>query len=97
MTTESGITALMLASKMGHVKCVKALIHEEVGMQTVQGWSALMFAAFSNKPECVELLLKTEFTLKNEDGNTALDLSRIYKAKAANEILHSYHASLRLL
>lgn len=97
MTTESGITALMLASKMGHVKCVKALTHEEVGMQTVQGWSALMFAAFSNKPECVELLLKTEFTLKNEDGNTALDLSRIYKAKAANEILHSYHASLRLL
>ncbi|EFO61444.1 Kinase, NEK [Giardia lamblia P15] len=96
MTTESGITALMLASKMGHVKCVKALAHEEIGMQTVQGWSALMFAAFSNKPECVEPLLKTEFTLKNEDGNTALDLSRIYKAKAANEVLHSYHVSLRL-
>lgn len=97
MTTESGITALMLAAKMGNVKCVEALIGEEIGMQSVQGWSALMFAAFSNKPRCVELLLKPEFELKNEDGDTALNIAKIYRAKEANEIIHIYHASLRLL
>lgn len=74
-----GVTALMLAARLGFTNIVQKLIPYEAGMQSVspnfEGYTAMMFAAQRDNPECVKLLIDTESGLMNKVGRTALMLA----------------------
>jgi len=55
-----GYTALMRASKNGHILCVKLLLecNANVNMKNPDGNTALMFASENGHNECVKLLLE---------------------------------------
>lgn len=74
-----GVTALMLAARLGFVNIVKELAPYEAGMQSVspdfEGYTAMMFAVQRNSPECVRLLMDAESGLVTKVGRTALMLA----------------------
>lgn len=74
-----GVTALMLAARLGFTNIVQRLIPYEAGMQSVspnfEGYTAMMFAAQRDNPECVKLLMDIESGLVNKVGRTALMLA----------------------
>jgi ankyrin repeat protein len=55
----NGMTALMLASILGHLECVRALLESgaDVAQAMRDGTTALMHAGMQGQPECVRTLL----------------------------------------
>ena len=61
---KEGATALILASKNGHVKCVQRLVKAgaPLDVATAQGGSALHFACRDGSAACVKTLLGAKGT-----------------------------------
>lgn len=74
-----GVTALMLAARLGFTSIVRELAPYEAGMQSLspnfEGYTAMMFAAQRNNPECVKLLMDAESGFTAKGGRTALMLA----------------------
>ena len=62
----TGVTALMLASRSGHLPVVKALLeaHANPNILDAEQWNALHYAAFSGHAEICKLLLKAKCNSK---------------------------------
>lgn len=65
-------TALMLATKAGHLPCVELLIPDEVGMKDRNGETALMIAVSRGDMRTAAVLVKYEAGLTNAVRETAL-------------------------
>lgn len=65
-------TALMLATKAGHLPCVELLIPDEVGMKDRNGETALMIAVSRGDMRIAAVLVKYEAGLTNAVRETAL-------------------------
>ncbi len=55
---DEGISALIHASKVGHVQCVRRLLCAPTYHSKFVGYTALVAAAASNQPECVRILIR---------------------------------------
>ncbi|KAK3736626.1 hypothetical protein RRG08_036852 [Elysia crispata] len=83
MSTKTGITSLMMASRCGHLDIVKALLKQgkSVDFTAKDGWTALMQACFVGNIEIVEVLLanKASASMINIEGRTALAIAESNK------------------
>jgi hypothetical protein len=75
--TTDGCTALMAASRAGHVECVRMLVLEagtDVAQAAADGWTALMYASLMGHVGCVHALLAAGANVAQAaaDGMTAL-------------------------
>jgi ankyrin repeat protein len=87
---ESGCTALMYCSNLGHAECVKFLVKHcqgEIKKIDKQGRTALMYAAMTGQAEIVKMLLKFENGLKDDDGMSAYDYAVKNKHEECKKIL----------
>lgn len=73
--TDTGFTALMLASRYGHDDVVDLLRPHEADLRSPKGVTALMEAAVNNRAECARLLIEDEGGIQNNDGFSALMLA----------------------
>ena len=78
-----GVTALMRASWIGHVECVRALLEKaDVDSANNDGVTALINASANGRVECVRVLLeKAEVNWTDKYGNTALIYASVHGAK----------------
>ena len=79
VTTEDGLTGLMLASHKGHPNIVKLLIRHNANVNIVDnvGYNALIFAASEGKIDIVKMLIKANINVntKNSYGENALHVA----------------------
>ena len=102
VTDSDGTTALMYASKYGHLAVFTSLIaaHADINVTDKRGWSALMYASYYGKVECVKvliqnqanLLLKTTKDYSNDikKGSNVLDIA--YNRNRHNTIIELINA-----
>ena len=69
-----GMTALMIAAKLGHLDAVQLLVEKEARMQDNESRTALMYAIMNKHPECVPPLL-IEAGMRGFGGIAAMVLS----------------------
>ena len=69
-----GATALMMAAREGHLKCVKVVLpHSDPQQKCLRGWSAMGWAALEGHIPCLKALLPTSNPSSlNYLGRTAL-------------------------
>lgn len=97
-TDESGQTALHVASQLGHLAVVRALLRckADCYLQDGRGWTALHCAAFENREDVMAELCKQrhiDFGATNEDDNTPLHyFARTPYSKAKDAILKAFLA-----
>lgn len=85
--TDTGFTALMLASRHGYEDIVTILRPYEADMRSPKGVTALMEAAVNNHIECAKLLVEDEGRIQNNDGFSALMLAASLGHLAIIEVL----------
>lgn len=85
--TDTGFTALMLASRHGHEDIVTLLCPREADFRSPKSVTALMEAAVNNRDECARSLVESEGGVQNNDGFTALMLAASLGHLAIVEVL----------
>ncbi len=89
--SDTGKTALILASERGHTEVVKFLINSgaTVDSKDNSGVTALMIASINGHTEIVKLLIELEADVnaRSDDGDTALRLASEKKHTEIVEIL----------
>lgn len=97
---ESGNTALILASRGGHLRCVQLLVHNGRANVNLAGWgglTALHHAAKNDHQEVLKFLLdeaKANFNAEDDSGNTALSIAARMGNLKCVEILSSKGANI---
>lgn len=95
-------TALIVASDLGHIEVVKALLAcNRVALDQIdcQKMSALHWAARENKADVADCLLArgASMTIEDQDGHTVLQLALVFQHMEVIEVLMSYGAVLPAL
>ena len=97
VTTEGGSTALILASELGLVDVVEAMITKnvDVNQKSEPGYTALMLAADNGHAQVVKVLLNAgaDVTAKSKTGFTALSLAKDSRNSEVVEILRNAGAN----
>ena len=97
---KGGWTALMWASRWGHLAMVEQLIKSRarIDLRNEDGDTALMCASLQEHDAIVKLLLKSnaQVNLQNEDGDTALMCASLQEHNAIVELLLQNNAQVNL-
>ena len=85
MQDKYGDTATLLASKHGHVNCLKCIIHSgaDVNIKNNQGEIGLILAVRHNHIECTDLLIKSgaDVNITDDNGFTALNVAAPFRTR----------------
>ena len=91
---KQGMTALMLASRLGKRSLVEWMVqHEaEINRKDNRGWSALMFSVDSGHGDIARFLLDkgAKADLINHDGQTAADIAAGAERSELHDILETF-------